>query len=95
MQIFQKKVNDIGWTLDIKDLEDSCFKDNVENFTSYGRDMELLLSKVKICHSRRVFTEINGKKLHITSHDINNGITMFIKHKKKKETPINFQTMYT
>ena len=95
MQIFQKKVDDIGWTLDIKHLEDSCFKHNVENFTSYGRDMELLLSKVKICHSRRVFTLADEKKTHITSEDIDNGINMFVKHKKKKEDMRSFQTMYT
>ena len=95
MQIFQKKVNDIGWTLSIKHLEDSSFKDNIDIFTSYGRDMELLLSKVKICHGRRVFTMTEDKKRDITSDDIDNGIAMFIKHKKKKEDLKNFQTMYT
>ena len=95
MQIFQEKVNDIGWTLSIKHLEDSSFKDNIDIFTSYGRDMELLLSKVKICHGRRVFTMTEDKKRDITSDDIDNGIAMFIKHKKKKEDLKNFQTMYT
>ena len=95
MRIFDKKVKEIGWTIHEKYLEESNFKENVDNFTSYGRDMELLLSKVKICHSRRVFTLPSEEKTKISVEDINNGIAMFVKHKKKQDDFQNFRSMYT
>tara|TARA_B100001250_G_C19774660_1_gene778957 strand:+ start:449 stop:1669 length:1221 start_codon:yes stop_codon:yes gene_type:complete len=95
MQIFMKKVNEIGWTIDEDYLENSEFGKNIDNFTSYGRDMELLLSKVKICHSRRVFTLPVSEKTKISLEDMNSGITLFTKHKRKQDNFKNFQTMYT
>lgn len=95
MQIFMKKVNEIGWNIDPGSLENSKFDENIDNFTSYGRDMELLLSKVKICHSRRVFTLPIAEKTKISLKDIDNGIAMFLKHKGKQDNFKNFQTMYT
>ena len=95
MQIFDKKVKEIGWTAHEKYLEDSNFKGNVENFTSYGRDMEILLSKVKICHGRRVFTLPAEEKTKISVEDVNKGLLMFLKHKNKKNDTVNFRTMYT
>jgi len=95
MQIFIKKVDEIGWTIREDCLENSEFDKNIDNFTSYGRDMELLLSKVKICHSRRVFTLPSSEKTKISLEDMNNGITLFIKHKRKQDDFKTFQTMYT
>ena len=51
--IFNKKVKDCGW--EIKKISSSWFEKNLAYFKYFGRDMETLLSKVKISHSRRVF----------------------------------------
>jgi len=95
MQIFTKKVSEIGWDIDADCLENSGFRKNVDKFTSYGRDMELLLSKVKICHGRRVFTLPRAEKMRIALEDVNNGIEMFLKHRKRLEDPGDFPGMYT
>ena len=60
-------------------------------FKYYGRDMETLLSKVKIAHSRRVFCLSDDKKKIITLEDLNNGYDMFMNNdevKKRNNTSI-------
>ena len=78
LKIFHKKVKQIGWKLD-HDIDKSWFHDNIDNFKYYGRDMETLLSKVKIAHSKRVFCLPKERKTIITETDINNGFQNFIK----------------
>jgi SpoVK/Ycf46/Vps4 family AAA+-type ATPase len=53
--IFKKQVYECKW-----DIEDNCitndfFKDKMKYFDKMGGDTEILLSKCKITHSRRVF----------------------------------------
>ena len=57
-QIFKKKINDASWFLDSNVNLASWIEERLEHFKSYGRDIENLFSKCKICHFRRVF----GKK---------------------------------
>ena len=42
--IFKKKVNEIGWSLN-KNVKDIWFKDKMDYFKFYGRDIETLLAK--------------------------------------------------
>lgn len=72
------KVTEIGWSLD-HDIDNSWFHDNLESFKYYGRDMETLLSKVKIAHSKRVFCLPKNSKTIITEDDINEGFKKFIR----------------
>ena len=51
--LFLKKVNDISWKLNQK-IKDTWFENKMDYFKFYGRDIETLLAKVKIAHSRRV-----------------------------------------
>jgi len=77
MNIFLKKINDIDWSLDENNkINEDWFKVKMPYFTNYGRDMEILLLKTKIVHSKRVFGK---KKLlkKISIDDINKGFQLF------------------
>ena len=54
--IFKKKVNEIGWKISIEQ-EVLCkwFTRNYKEFIHFGRDMEHLLTCVKIYHGRRIY----------------------------------------
>lgn len=96
--IFLKKVNEIGWSIyNNKDFENECkmkciteswFKEKKNSFRYYGRDIETLLSKTKIAHSRRVFCKPENEKRVIILDDLNKGYEMFMQNdnnKKRKE----------
>jgi SpoVK/Ycf46/Vps4 family AAA+-type ATPase len=79
--IFLKKVNDIGWEIDNNsNISSDWFKRNKDWFLFYGRDIETLLSKIKIAHSRRVFCRPNSEKKKITIKDLDNGFQIYIKN---------------
>tara|TARA_A100001011_G_scaffold393853_2_gene484782 strand:- start:926 stop:2260 length:1335 start_codon:yes stop_codon:yes gene_type:complete len=87
-QIFQKKVDDIGWSFK-EPVKDSWFKNNMDYFKYYGRDMETLLAKTKICHSRRVFGKEDSEKRQINMEDMKKGFQKFldndeVKNRKEK-----------
>ena len=75
--IFQKKIKDAGWSLKAS-LEDKWFKDNMDYFKYYGRDMETLFSKTKMAHSRRVFCKKQEDKTILTKTDLEKGLQMFL-----------------
>jgi hypothetical protein len=81
--IFKKKIKEIGWTLK-NNIKDHWFKDKMVYFKYYGRDMETLLAKIKIAHSRRVFCKDNTIKTCITKKDMDNGFNMFIDNDEVK-----------
>ena len=93
-KIFLKKVNDIGWLLsEDSKINVEWFKKNMDYFKFFGRDMETLLAKTKIAHSKRVFCkpEIEKKKLNMV--DLNKGFELYLKNddvKNRKESD-NFQ----
>ena len=92
-KIFQKKINDAGWSL-IEKIPDSWFESKMDYFIFYGRDMETLLSKTKIAHGRRVFCMPKKDKTKLIMKDIENGFSMFIdnnnvKERNNKNNPIN------
>ena len=77
-EIFYKKVHDIGWNyIGIKEEIKKWFIDNVDNFPYYGRDVEMLLSKVKIAHSRRIFGKGEDLKKNINFEDVKKGYEKF------------------
>lgn len=81
--IFQKKIKDAGWSLKAS-LEDKWFKDNMDYFKYYGRDMETLFSKTKIAHSRRVFCKKQEYKTKLTKADLEKGLQMFLNNGEVK-----------
>jgi SpoVK/Ycf46/Vps4 family AAA+-type ATPase len=88
-KIFLKKITDIGWELDdSSNISSDWFKKNKDYFRFYGRDIETLLSKTKIAHSRRVFCKSESEKTKITLTDLENGFQTYINNsevKKRKE----------
>jgi hypothetical protein len=53
--IFDKKVAEAGWTRSVEPGWMAWFHKNNDAFTGAGRDMEKLLSFMKMSHARRVF----------------------------------------
>jgi SpoVK/Ycf46/Vps4 family AAA+-type ATPase len=96
--IFIKKVNDVNWKIKIEDdLIDDFFKNNINMFPYYGRDIEIFFFKCKITHSRRVFCQNTASKTILNITDLENGLELFIGH-KSKDNDINkniIHSMYT
>ena len=91
-QIFKQKVIDSKWKIS-NEITDIFLKDKMNDFKFYGRDMENLLTQVKRCHSRRVFTKNSDEKTLITLKDLENGLNMFLSFNKKEESD-NHLSMY-
>jgi len=80
-KIFLKKVNEIGWEVDL--LENTAlewFKKNYTYFNFYGRDIEVLLTKIKIAHSRRIFCKPDNDKRKINYKDLEKGFQNYLKN---------------
>ena len=81
MLIFKKKILDSRWSLSNNNiLQISWFKDKMDYFKYYGRDMETLFSKCKIAHSRRVFCKPLKEKTILTAEDLDKGFNIYIKN---------------
>jgi len=85
-RIFIKKIKDSGWTYDEKNDKISAewFERKMPYFKFYGRDVENMLSKIKISHSRRVFGDPDSEKTKITFEDLEKGFEMFLKNDEVK-----------
>jgi SpoVK/Ycf46/Vps4 family AAA+-type ATPase len=84
-KIFIKKIKDIDWELhNNSEITPEWFKKNKDYFKFYGRDIETVLAKTKIAHSRRVFckSEIEKKKINIK--DLDKGFEMYLKNNDAK-----------
>ena len=66
-------------------MKHSWFENKMKYFKYYGRDMETLLAKVKIAHSRRVFCMDEKLKTNITKKDMDKGFKMFIDNDEVKK----------
>ena len=93
-QIFLKKVKDIGWNIDENSkITADWFKKNHAYFKFYGRDIETLLAKVKIAHSRRVFCKPSSDKKKINLNDLDKGLESYLKNEdiknRKNERDMN------
>jgi SpoVK/Ycf46/Vps4 family AAA+-type ATPase len=100
-KIFLKKINDIGWEIDNNsNISIDWFKKNKEYFKFYGRDIETLLSKTKIYHSRRVFCRPESEKKRFILKDLDNGFEIYLKNdeiKSRKEEELKrsiYNTLY-
>jgi SpoVK/Ycf46/Vps4 family AAA+-type ATPase len=87
--IFLKKVKDIGWFIhENSNIKVQWFKKNFDYFAFFGRDMETLLAKTKIAHSKRVFCKGEDEKKKITLVDLDKGFEIYLSNddiKNKKE----------
>lgn len=81
-QIFQHKVNVAGWTCNDGLIADgkAWFKTKFDTFTGLGRDVDSLLFKTKIAHSRANYGKCNELTKYILSiADLNAGYNLFMK----------------
>lgn len=84
-KIFLKKVRDIGWEIDdSSNITSDWFKKNKDCFKFYGRDIETLLSKTKIAHSRRVFCRPESEKKRLTVKDLDKGFEIYLRNDEIK-----------
>jgi len=85
--IFVKKIIDIGWSYS-SNIDANWFKEKMDYFKCFGRDMETLLAKTKIAHSRRVFGKPGEEKRNILLVDLENGFKSYLNNsdiQKRKE----------
>ena len=92
-KIFMKKVTDANWSI-VEEIPICWFDKNRKYFKYFGRDIETLFAKTKICHSRRVFCKPTSFKTKICFSDVKNGLEMYLKNNKKKEISSVIPHMY-
>jgi hypothetical protein len=78
--IFVKKVKDIQWEIKENEINKEWFEKNKVYFRYFGRDIEVLFSKIKIVHSRRVFCKSETEKRIINFADLNKGFDLYLKN---------------
>jgi len=84
-KIFVKKIKDIGWELDENSkITIDWFKKNIEYFKFFGRDIETILAKTKIAHSKRVFCKQENEKKKINIKDLDKGLEIYLKNENIK-----------
>ena len=87
VKIMHKMVADQEWTLD-EDvvLTEKWFNDKKKSFSSYGRDIEAMITYIKIAHGRRIYGNVTATKKCINMNDLNAGYKQFVANKKQEET---------
>lgn len=81
-QIFQHKVKVAGWTCDdaLSQSGKAWFKTKFDTFTGLGRDVDTLLFKTKIAHSRANYGKCDElTKYMLSIADLNAGYNLFMK----------------
>ena len=93
--IFKKKVYEFGWSTN-DTINISFFTENIEHFKFFGGDMEILFSRCKRAHSRRIFASKDSNKKVLNLTDLKKGFESFKNHRKNKETDQNngWKNMY-
>lgn len=93
--IFIKLVNDHGWKCKQECIPSSWFEEHLNEFKHYGRDMENLLTKTKIAHSRRIFcTSKNYDKGVLEIQDIKNGYEIFLSNLENTKKTTSNHSIY-
>jgi SpoVK/Ycf46/Vps4 family AAA+-type ATPase len=91
--ILEKKITDLHW--EIENISPAWFEKRKEKFVSFGRDMEMLFSYIKIAHAKRIYGKSPELRKKIILSDLDKGYEMFLAN-RKKENPISkiLSTMY-
>ena len=80
-EIFKKKVADCKWKIG-NVAGERWFQKRYDSFSGFGRDIENLLFKVKIAHSKRVYGLLDSEKRIIELVDLESGYEIFMKSKE-------------
>jgi SpoVK/Ycf46/Vps4 family AAA+-type ATPase len=92
--IMLKKVKQQEWTIETAAINESWFSKKGKNFIHYGRDIEALLTHVKIAHGRRIYGKSKEQMKHINAEDLERGYTQFIENSKKQEDKSFLRDIY-
>lgn len=92
LKIFKKITEEQGWNLH-DEIDENWFLKNHKDFLNYGRDMETLLTCVKIAHGTRIYGNPEVEKKTINIFDMNNGYKKFKQNKNIKKSSV-ISTMY-
>jgi SpoVK/Ycf46/Vps4 family AAA+-type ATPase len=105
--IFDKKVAEAGWSRSVEPGWMAWFHKNRDAFTGAGRDMEKLLSFMKMSHARRVFGLKRSEKLSekgsekrteesriLSEEDREEGWKLFQEQRSKKAKPTTTHQFY-
>jgi SpoVK/Ycf46/Vps4 family AAA+-type ATPase len=95
-KIFIKKVNDDGWCVTDNNINHKWFDKQMIYFKYFGRDVEILFSKIKIAHSRRVFCLDASYKTKIIMEDLSKGFELYLQNdeiKNRKEQDYRNSTL--
>ena len=94
-QIFIKKIKDIKFRLDESELDikeiDIFFKDNMDNFKYYGRDVTNLIDNCKMMSALRTFGKDPKNKNSLIKDDLTKGFQIYNvlnKHKNDNTTKL-------
>lgn len=91
--IFIKKVKEIGWEINENSgITCEWFKQNKDYFKFYGRDIETILAKTKIAHSKRVFCKTEIEKRKIILKDLENGFKIYLNNEDVKNRKSDFES---
>jgi|LauGreDrversion4_2_1035121.scaffolds.fasta_scaffold05711_3 hypothetical protein len=91
-RIFTKKIQEQGWNADsISANLQKWFHTKIEMFKYYGRDVEALITYVKIAHGRRVYGQPIEMRKNVNMDDLNSGYDCFVRN---KETTAPKQPIY-
>jgi SpoVK/Ycf46/Vps4 family AAA+-type ATPase len=94
-QIFNKKVLESGWQLDCDTtLLNKWFDTNYKVFVNYGRDMEQLLTYIKISHGKRIYGKDIDLRKKIIMEDLQNAFKIFKNNRENNELPKHLQNFY-
>ena len=77
------------WKMNINKVRlKEWFDEHYKIFTGYGRDMDILLSSVKIAHSKRVFTQPNDRYL-VNMKDLKEGLMLLKRNREEAQQKEN------
>ena len=94
-EIFIKKTNDSGWSVEEGALTEEFMKEHYSHFKYFGGDMELLFVKCKITHSKNLLAGKSKNKKCISAADIKDGFDLFMKNSSGSDTSLSFmKSMY-
>lgn len=84
-QMFIAKIKNDRWTIEPTDSKiRTWFTGREDQFRGYGRDVDTLITKIRIAHARRVFGKPDSKD-KISLQDIEAGHTLFVRNQEVKE----------
>lgn len=86
LQIFLMKISKNGWLVTIEQPTLKVwFQKHYPLFSNFGRDVELLFTYVKICHSRRIYGLTQESRKKLTMEDLEKGRQLFENNRSKPE----------